>query len=230
MLISFILPTLNEEGSVESVINGIYKNTKNYNIEILVIDSGTDKTAMIAERLGATIYKVKFNGYGNQVRYGFKKAIGDIVIISDCDGTYSMDYLPNLINTIIYLNYDLVIGNRFAQGVKNIPLSNYLANKFFSILIFLIYKARVSDITTGFKACRRTFIEDNIWLSDCELPAEMIINATIGKYRMVEIPISYRERIAGESKLKKYSMGLKYILFILKNRNRGSNPIEKTNR
>lgn len=213
MLISFVLPSLNEEASVTQVVTDIMEAAKDYESEIILVDSGTDYTADIAEHLGVDVYRVHFKGYGNQLRYGLKRAKGDIIVISDCDGTYPMDQIPEFLKKIEE-GYDLVTGNRLFLGKRNIPALNVLANHIFSFMLRIIYGINITDISTGMKAFTKQVNDSINWTSNCELPVEMLIKPTLYHHKIAEIPIEYKERLGGTSKLKRFRMGYRYIAFI----------------
>jgi glycosyltransferase involved in cell wall biosynthesis len=193
MMISFVLPSLNEEEAVASVISEIKKTSKNYESEIILVDSGTDQTAEIARKLGVDVYKVNFKGYGNQLRYGLQKAKGDIIVISDCDGTYPIKSLPRFLKKIEE-GYDLVTGNRLLIGKRNIPLPNVFANHIFSYLLKLLFHIHVEDISTGMKVFTKQVNTSIRWKSDCELPVEMLIKPSLYGYKIAEIAIKYNGR------------------------------------
>lgn len=213
MIISFVLPSLNEEAAVTQVITEIKEAAKDYEYEIILVDSGTDRTAVIAKSLGVNVYKVHFKGYGNQLRYGLKRAKGDIIVISDCDGTYPMNQLPDFLKKIDE-GYDLVTGNRLFIGKKNIPMLNVFANHVFSFLLKMLYRINIVDISTGMKVFTKQLNDTIRWTSNCELPAEMLIKPTLHHYKIIEIPIEYKQRLGGTSKLKRFRMGCRYVEFI----------------
>lgn len=83
------MPSFNEEQAIESMILAIKKNTQNYEIEIVVVDSSHDKTPLIAQALGARVVRQPPQGHGIALRTAINEAKNDIIITSDCDNTYS---------------------------------------------------------------------------------------------------------------------------------------------
>lgn len=185
----------------------------NREYEIILVDSGTDRTADIAKEHGAKVFRVDFKGYGNQLRYGLSKAKGEIIVISDCDRTYPLLDLQRFLEKIEQ-GYDLVTGNRILYTSRNIPALNVLANRFFSALLRVIYGFQVEDISTGMKVFTKEVNGSICWESDCELPVEMLIKPILKGFKVVEIPIHYMERVGGSSKLKRLHMGWRYVAFI----------------
>ncbi|MGA1840880.1 MAG: glycosyltransferase [bacterium] len=214
MKLSFVLPSLNEEESVAKVIGDIQKVTDKQ-AEIILVDSGVDKTAMIAKQMNATVYKVKQISYGYSVKYGLKKATGDVIFTADCDGTYPMEQIPDFLDQI-NAGYDLVTGNRFANGRLNIPFLSRLGNFFFRTIIKWLYGIVIYDVTTGMKAIRKEVAHAFEWESNWALPIELVIRPIFKGHRLKEIPIEYYERYGGETKLKHISMGLAYLRCIIK--------------
>lgn len=217
MKISVVLPTLNEEDAVEHVIKQIHQHLKGFEYEVIVVDSGTDNTANLASKCGAEVYNVSFHGYGNQVRYGLERATGNILTIVDCDGTYPIECIPHFI-AIIESGFDMVTGNRLNNGQKNIPILNRLANKIFSTMIQYYYGIKILDISTGMKVFRKDLMDKIELISDCELPVELLLKSAQNNFLITEVSINYYERIGGKSKLKRISMGWKYLKFIISQR------------
>ena len=115
--ISLTMITLNEEKSVEKVIRDI-KNIDE-RIEINIVDSSTDNTAKIAEKLGANVfYQLPPKGYGPAMDYALKCSSRNIIITIDCDDTYPLDQVDLFSKIIIEENYDLVDGNRLEKNQK----------------------------------------------------------------------------------------------------------------
>ncbi|MEM0334446.1 MAG: glycosyltransferase family 2 protein, partial [Thermoplasmata archaeon] len=85
--LSIVIPTMNEEKSIGKVIERI-KNSVKYDYEIIIVDSSTDNTPLIAESMGARVIKEKRKGYGRAYKTGFLNATGNIIATMDGDNTY----------------------------------------------------------------------------------------------------------------------------------------------
>ena len=110
-MISYIIPALNEEDSIGKVINAIRAVDKEG--EIIVVDSDSkDKTAEIANSLGAIVVNESELGYGKAYRKGFSIATGDIIATLDADGTYPPNEIAHM-SEYLKNGYDFVSGTLF---------------------------------------------------------------------------------------------------------------------
>ncbi len=106
--ISVVMPSYNEEKAIPVMINEIKKHTSEYDTEIIVVDGSKDKTAEIARSLGARVVIQEPRGHGIALRTAINEAKHDIIITTDCDNTYPMDYIPKLIDIIKNENIEAV--------------------------------------------------------------------------------------------------------------------------
>ena len=95
--LSVVMPTLNEENSIAKVISDIRKYVKNYDLEILIVDSSTDNTPKIAEKMGIKVIRQEPLGPGKAIIFGLLKSKGEIVITADCDDTYPIEDIPKFV-------------------------------------------------------------------------------------------------------------------------------------
>ena len=119
--ISVIVPAFNEENAIGGVLKDLKKTMKSTDrkFEIIVVDDGsTDNTVKTARNVsGITLIQHPFNrGYGAALKTGITKARGELIIITDADGTYPNEEIPKLLK---YVNqYDMVVGARTGQQIK----------------------------------------------------------------------------------------------------------------
>ena len=215
MKLSVVMPTLNEEKAVGKVINDI-KSATHGRAEIVIVDSGTDRTAEIARGLGARVVTVAPIGTGYSLREGFEFAEGDVVISTDCDDTYPMEQIPNFLEKI-QEGYDIVSGSRMIRRSRNMLSINKFGNWLLATLTRLLYPVKTTDITTGMRAYRRQVLKSTEWQANWSLPAEIVVRSVLKGYRYTEIPIAYRPRL-GETKLRRIGMGKTYLKCLLKYR------------
>ncbi|MHA1222574.1 MAG: glycosyltransferase [Candidatus Heimdallarchaeaceae archaeon] len=217
--VSVVMGTKNEEKAIGKVIEDILQTTNN-EAEIIVVDSSIDRTAEIAKSKGAVLIKQKPQGYGIALKKGILSATRDIVITTDCDGTYPMEMIPQFIEKINE-GYDVVSGVRL-QGflglkTKNMTKFNAFGNWVFALIVTLLYFKRVHDTTTGMRAYKREMLHSIEWKENTGLSAELLFKPILYKKRIIEISIPYRERI-GETKLDPLRGGLQILGSILKYR------------
>ena len=201
--VSIVMISMNEEKAVGSVIEKIKKIIPE--AEILIVDSSTDKTAEIATSKGARVIK-QFppKGYGMAMELALKSADGEIIITMDCDGTYPAEEIPNLIK-LINSGYDLVNTTRVLRKPKNMPFSNFIANRFFALLAWIRHGIKTTDVHSGMRAYKREIIHSLNWnASGPALPVELLIKSINHGSKFIEVPINYYERI-GTTTLRKFS-------------------------
>jgi len=209
MKLSVVMATLNEEGAIGNVINDIRENAKDHDLEIVVVDSSSDKTPEIAKSLGAKVITQPKSGHGLALRAAILAASGDVIITTDCDNTYPMEYIPKFLD-LIRGGYDIVSGNRMNRMNKAMPLSNRMANFGFALIVKLLYGIPTSDVSTGMFAIKKEAAHAVKWETNYSFPAELIIRSKLAGFKYEQIDIPYRERI-GEVTLNKWRSGKAYL-------------------
>ncbi|MBI4438623.1 glycosyltransferase family 2 protein [Candidatus Woesearchaeota archaeon] len=205
MKIIVTIPAYNEETTIGTVIDDIKKALdKKHSYEIIVIDDGsTDRTSENAKKAGATVYSHQKN-YG--LAEAFKTAVqkaqehkADIIVHTDADAQYDADDIPKLLEKISQGN-DLVLGSRFKGNIESMPLINRIGNKAFSAVISQITRQKITDAQTGFRAFTKEAAKLPI-TSNYTYTQEQILRAARAKLRIAEVPITFRKRMTGKSRL-----------------------------
>jgi glycosyltransferase involved in cell wall biosynthesis len=133
------------------------------------------------------------------VRY----AGGDVVVTLDCDDTYPVEAIPRLV-ALIEDGWDLVNATRLSRRPKAMPLANYVANRVFALTARMLHGIQTTDVHSGMRAYRKSMIERVQWdPNGPALPVDMLIVPFRMGYRVLEVPIEYRERI-GASTLQRW--------------------------
>lgn len=214
MRTSLVVPAYNEEKGLPLVI----KEYKEWVDEILVVDDGsTDDTLAAGQKCindKVKLFKHKVNsGKVAALRTGVEHASGDIIIFTDADCTYPARYVPDLIREIDK-GADLVLGARL-QNRDNIPAFNRLGNNIFSFLATYISCMRIKDSQTGLRAFKREMFDKlDVKAKGLEFETKMTVRAAKLGYKIVEIPIEYRERV-GKSKLNPFKDGVRMLTALL---------------
>ena len=202
-MLSIIIPTLNEEEGIAKTICSIPEKIRKES-EILVVDVSTDKTPIIARKLGVKVIKPQKKGKGWQMRYGVKKSKGDVLVFMDGDGTDPGEYIPKLLAKL--KNSDLVLGCRSAEKMEQDYSMMRGVFKLYQIsfpLIFSLFNFKVSDPLAGFRAIRRKDWNKLDLKSDAfEIETEMDIKAMKNNFRIGEVKIPNLKRCGGISKSK----------------------------
>jgi dolichol-phosphate hexosyltransferase len=216
--VSVIIPTMNEP-AITKVIDDARKALKHYDTEVIVVDKSVDETARKAKKAGAVVVTQDQSGYGNAYMVGFDTLSPntDVVVMMDGDNTYDAYEIPMLLDPIINGHADICLGNRFArmeQGAMN--SRNRMGNKVITSVINSLYRLRLKDSQTGFRAIRKSAL-DVLEMTDDGMPfaSEMIIDARKKSMNIVEIPVTYRQRI-GDAKLKAYKDGSLILSLIIR--------------
>jgi glycosyltransferase involved in cell wall biosynthesis len=205
MKTSLIIPAYNEEKGVSLVIEEYSDNVD----EIIVVDDGsTDRTFEVAKKYDVKLYKHETNsGKVAALRTGVEHATGDIILFTDADYTYPAKYIPDFVKEIA-AGADLVLGARL-ENIKNMPFLNRIGNQIFSFLATYISCMNITDSQTGYRAFRKEMFDKlDVNAKSLEFETKMTVRAAKHGYKIVEIPIEYRERV-GKSKLRPIRDGLK---------------------
>ncbi|NRF95756.1 glycosyltransferase family 2 protein [Paenibacillus frigoriresistens] len=220
MKILIIIPAFNEE---KNIVNLLYTlNTLHTKVDILVVnDCSNDKTSSICKSLvldNLNVIDLPCNlGIGGAVQTGYKYAYRhnyDIAIQLDGDGQHKPEYIINLIDPIVRNEADFVIGSRFIdkKGFQSSAMRRVGIN-YFSKLINLLVNQKITDPTSGFRACNKDIIELFASKYPVDYPEpESIIFLLRKKYKIVEIPVVMMERIAGVSSIHSF----KSIYYMIK--------------
>lgn len=211
--VSVVMGTRNEERAIEKVIKDINSVTNNQ-AEIIVVDGSKDRTPEIAEGLGAKVIRQYPKGYGVAVRLAILSATRDIIITTDCDDTYPMEDIPKFVQ-LIEEGYDVVSGSRLSKNIGTMPIFNRFGNWFFATTTSILYGIKVTDVTTGMRAYRRDVVHNINWTENVGLSAELLFRPALRKYKIIEIPIDYRERL-GDTKLNPITGGIGIFKSIIK--------------
>jgi len=202
-----IVPARNEEGAVGGVVAEILAFDPVF--DVVVIDDGsTDQTAANAAAAGAFVVTLPFNlGIGAAVQTGFKFALErgyGLAVRLDGDGQHDPAELPKLLAVIDRDEADVVVGSRFADGASapRSSRSRRLGIVFFARLVSLLTRQRVTDTTSGFQALNRRGVA--VFAADYphdypEVEATVMVHKH--RLRLVEVPVTMREREHGESSI-----------------------------
>ncbi|HTX43882.1 MAG TPA: glycosyltransferase [Methanocella sp.] len=218
MKVAIIIPTMNEP-AVSKVIDDARKALKHFDTEVIVVDKSTDETARKAKKAGAIVVRQEHSGYGDAYMVGFDTLSPntDVVVMMDGDNTYDAYEIPMLIDPIVNGRVDICLGNRFARmdpGAMN--ARNRLGNRLITSFINLLYNLKLKDSQTGFRAIRKSAL-DALEMTNEGMPfaSEMLIDARKKSLNILEVPITYRQRI-GDAKLKAYKDGSLILSLIIR--------------
>jgi glycosyltransferase involved in cell wall biosynthesis len=217
--VSVVLPALDEELTIGECIQKIKTVFHDYDIngEIIVVDSSSDRTASIAQSLGARVIKPENKGYGNAYLAGFKNARGRYLVMGDADNTYDFLEIPKLIAPLKN-GADFVIGSRFKGTIHKGSmdgLHRYIGNPVLTWMLNFVFHTRYSDTHSGFRAITRKALDRlHLTTGGMEFASEMLVMASKENLHIEEVPISYFPRLT-PSKLHSFADGWRHIRFVL---------------
>ncbi|MFC1686018.1 glycosyltransferase family 2 protein [Nanoarchaeota archaeon] len=216
--VSVILPCLNEEQTIGVCIKKAKQvfQEKNIDGEIIVVDNGcTDNSAKIAKELGAEVFHEPIKGYGAAYLKGISVAKGQNLVMADADNTYDLLEMPKLLAEL--KDNDFVIGSRLNGQIKEgaMPLLHrYIGNPTLTFILNRLFKLKVSDAHSGFRAFTKKAISKmDLNSTGMEFASEMIMKAKKNSLRIKEVPITYHPR-KGESKLHSFRDGWRHLRFM----------------
>lgn len=202
MKLSIIVPVYNEEATIEEVLLRVKQVDLEKEI-IVVDDCSTDHTPQRLERANGikVICEATNQGKGAAIRIGLAHATGDIVVVQDADLEYWPEDIPALIEPIVSDRADVVYGSRFLKERPYMRWQNYLANKILALTASLLYRRRVSDEATCYKAFRmETLRSIKLTCRRFEFCPEVTAKLLKRGVRYEEIPIRYRARSLEQGK------------------------------
>lgn len=192
--LTILMPCLNEARTLAACIKKAQRYLAQTQIpgEIIVADNGSaDGSPEIAQALGARVVTVAATGYGNALQAGIEAARGTYVIMGDADDSYDFLDLDGFLRRLDE-GCDLVIGNRFAGGIKRgaMPaLHRYLGNPVLSFLGRRLFEAPVHDLYCGLRGFRREAILSlGLTAPGMEFALEMIVRAALRGLSIAEVP------------------------------------------
>lgn len=226
--ISVVIPAYNEEASIGRVVEEFQRPPVH---EVLVVDNGSqDRTVAEATARGARVLSERRKGYGHALKRGLDEAAGDIILLTEADGTFKAKDVPKVLE---YLkDADLVVGTRtttqlIEQGANMNALLRW-GNVAVGKLIQLLWwrqGTRFTDVGCTFRGIWREAyakLRERLGASGPEFSPEMMVEALRARLRIIEIPVSYSKRVSGESKhsggWKKVRTALRMIRLILRKR------------
>ncbi|AZA13544.1 polyprenol monophosphomannose synthase [Corynebacterium choanae] len=208
-----IIPTYNERDNIESLLDRVLAAT---DVDVLIVDDNSpDGTGELADDYAAkhdqvhVLHRQGKEGLCAAYVAGFRWALArDYAVICemDADGSHSPEELPKLLHRIAE-GADVVIGSRYVPGgqVRNWPKQRFLLSKAGNIYASMMLGAEIADITAGYRAYRREVLAsidlDSLSRAGYIFQVDLARQAVAAGFDVREVPITFVERVHGESKL-----------------------------
>jgi dolichol-phosphate mannosyltransferase len=225
--LSVVIPARNEEGSIAQTVSEVHETLDRAGVDhevIVVDDSSTDGTRAVVERLAASSPRIRCvpspyrGGFGLAVRAGLEVFEGDAVAVLMADGSDDPRDLVRY-HHLLEEGYDCAFGSRFLPGseVHDYPRLKLVINRVVNLGIRLLFRHGYNDTTNAFKAYRREVVDNvqPLLSNHFNLTVELPLKAFIRGHSYGIVPISWRNRTSGESKLGLREMGSRYLFIVL---------------
>lgn len=221
-----ILPAYNEEQTISDTLFTFHKEIPE--AELWVINNNSsDRTAFLAHKtiaeLGARggVINEERQGKGNAVRRAFRDIEADFYILCDADLTYPAAQALDLLRPLERGEADMVVGDRRAEGrynKENKRRFHNFGNLLVQFCVNSLFGAKLNDIMSGYRAFTREFVKNYpILVAGFEIETDMTLHALDKRFRIMEIPVKYRDRPVGSvSKLNTFGDGFRVLKTIAK--------------
>jgi glycosyltransferase involved in cell wall biosynthesis len=207
-----LVPALNEEGTIASVIEELHAFDPE--LAVIVVDDGSlDRTAEVARAAGAVVLRLPFNlGIGGAVQTGFRYAYEngfDVAVRVDGDGQHDPSQLAAVLEPVLRGETDIAVGSRYlgARGAgSRSSVTRRFGIRILARVVSLLTRQRITDPTSGFQALNRKAI--SLFAADYphDYPeVEAIVLVERHRLRLLEVPIAMRPRTTGRSSIRTMS-------------------------
>jgi dolichol-phosphate mannosyltransferase len=226
-LLSIVIPARDEEGCICSTVEHLHLELRMQNIshEIVVVDDGsTDRTWELLQDMAMRMPQLKplqntgLYGFGRAIIFGLDQMTGDAVVIMMADESDDCRDVARYWQEL-HKGYDCVFGSRFIRGGGTIdyPLVKMVINRLANNFLQLIFGIKLNDTTNAFKAYRREVIDGcrPLIAPYFNLTVELPLKAIVRGFTWTVIPVTWRNRQTGMSKLKIKEMGSRYLFICL---------------
>ncbi len=224
-MLSIIVPVRNESNIIHEVFDYFFRNLKNINYEVLIIndfsnDGTFDKSKELSNKYeNFRVLDNKKKGLGGAINLGIKEAKGDLISIMMADLSDDINDLIKYNELMLQNNYDAILGSRFMKDSKvlDYPIQKLILNRFFNFFVSIIFLNKYNDFTNAFKIYKRKALIEimplisesfNIFL---EIPLKIITR----NYKYKIVSINWIGRKKGTSKFKIKELGAKYLFTLI---------------
>jgi len=205
--VALIIPARNEELSLPEVLNGIPAEIDT----IIVVDNGsTDNTAAVARRFGAQVVCEPRAGYGRACLAGLaalRDFSPDLVVFVDADGSDDLSRLPAFLLALVNGQADLVLSWRRPVGPGALSPQQRWGNFLVTRLIRILWRHEYHDLGPMRALTWQALLNINMEDRDFGWTVEMQIRALKLGLRVIELPVPYRARTKGRSKISRTVVG-----------------------
>ena len=203
--LSIVMPVYNEEGTLDEIIDRVFRSCGDFAEVIFVDDGSTDRSLEILQRKARpqdTVLHKENGGKGSAVRMGYAHAKGHYVIVQDADLEYSPEDIPTVLAHAQLHDLPVLFGSRRLKKQKQFThLTTFIGGSLLTMMCNLLYGSRLTDQPTCYKMVRNDVLktlplQEDDFRFDPELTAMLLLRG----YHIAESPISYTPRSFAEGK------------------------------
>lgn len=226
-LLSVVIPARNEERCIISTVKHLHVELRLHRIphEIIVVDDASvDATSAKLDAIRSEMPELVVvknpgpHGFGRAVARGIDRMKGDAVVIMMADES---DDCRDVVRywTLLQQGYECVFGSRFLRGGGTIdyPRLKLMINRLANFFVKTLFAFKLNDTTNAFKAYRKSVIDgcQPLISPHFNITVELPLKAITRGYSWISVPITWRNRRAGKSKLSLKEMGSRYLFICL---------------
>lgn len=214
MEISVLLPTYNEGKNISLLVRKLKEALKEISqeYEIVVVDGNSgDNTREEAEKAGAKVFTQKGKGYGNAIKEGIQHTKGEYLVTMDADLSHDPVFIKNMWKE--REKCDIVIASRYIRGSRmDIPLHRMLLSRILNSFFARALSTPIKDLSSGYRLYNKKVFKDmEIVGNDFNVLQEILVRAYSNGWLVKEIPLHFKRRMGGESKLKLFKFARSYM-------------------
>lgn len=215
--VTVLIPALNEERSLANTISLVEKHRALFReLELIVINDGSqDRTAEIARTLPVTLLEHEITrGYGAALKSGLRQAKGELIIITDADGTYPLEELPRLVEEAS--EFDMIVGARTGEDV-HIPALRRFGKWIITQLAEYLTGQHIPDLNSGLRLFRKDIALRFLpmYPDGFSITSTLTLAMLTNGYRVKFLPISYRKRV-GKSSIHPIGDFINFVVLVIR--------------
>lgn len=222
--LTLIVPVYNEIDGIENTIAHLreIRDGSDFRFEIILVNDGSDdgtETVLsdLPQKSGFRVIDHPRNrGYGASLKTGIRAARSPYIAITDADGTYPDELIPEFFYDVTKNNLDMLVGARTGESVK-IPLVRKPAKWVINKLVNYMIGTRIPDVNSGLRIMRKEVLERFLHLlpDGFSFTSTITLAMLVNDYQVKYVPINYKER-RGKSKIRPIYDTLNFLQLIIR--------------
>ena len=226
-LLSVVIPARNEAKCIVSTVKHLHVVLRLHHVphEIIVVDDASvDSTVEVLAKIRSELPELIIvrnpgpHGFGRAITFGIDQTRGDAVVIMMADESDDCRDVVRYWN-LLQEGYECVFGSRFLRGGGTIdyPRLKLIINRIANFFVRVLFAVKLNDTTNAFKAYRKSVIDGcrPLISPHFNITVELPLKAITRGYSWISVPITWRNRRAGKSKLSLKEMGSRYLFICL---------------